>query len=94
MGRGRNSEQSQYERTSLCSLCRQSSSVSSISLSAKVNTHTYSHKKLTPDLVQRGLVARSPLSPLTSPKQEVSIAVPKPARGLGQLLGMEAALLV
>lgn len=40
VGKGGNSEWPQWVPTSLCSLCRQSSSVSSISLSAKVSTHT------------------------------------------------------
>lgn len=40
VGKGGNSERPQWAPTSLCSLCRQSSSVSSISLSAKENTHT------------------------------------------------------
>lgn len=44
MGRDSNSEQPQHVPTSLCSRCRQSSSVSSISLSAKVNTHILSQK--------------------------------------------------
>lgn len=40
VGKGSNSERPPWAPTSLCSLCRQSSSVSSISLSAKVSTHT------------------------------------------------------
>lgn len=39
-GKGQQSERPPWVPTSLCSLCRQSSSVSSISLSAKVSTHT------------------------------------------------------
>lgn len=85
VGKGSNSPWTQCEPTSLCSLCRQSSSVSSISLSAKVNTHTHSHKKLTPDPVSRGLVPSTSVTPKV-PQDEVQPCCAQ-ARGWGQHLG-------
>lgn len=90
-GKGQQSERPPWVPTSLCSLCRQSSSVSSISLSAKVSTHTLRKSPL--QTRSRGADAALTRHPRHLPRKRP--AQPhQPSRRVGPAPGVGAAALL